>query len=115
MLNLRNLNESENNLQLGIIIFTPPLDFLYGWFYSYRSIRSAFKVCFLLIGNDGGAMHLGDAMGSKVISIVPEVEYPDSIEPWHNKDLAIRLPIECSPCYSIMHCPQGHQPCMSDI
>ena len=73
------------------------------------------KRVFLLIGNDGGAMHLGDAMGSKVISIVPGIEYPDSIEPWHNKDLVIRLPIECAPCYSFTYCPQGHQRCMRDI
>ncbi|QWD48034.1 glycosyltransferase family 9 protein [Polynucleobacter paneuropaeus] len=69
----------------------------------------------LLIGNDGGAMHLGDAMGCKVISLVPGIEYPDSVEPWHNKDLAIRWPVDCAPCYSFTNCPQGHQKCMREI
>jgi heptosyltransferase-2 len=69
----------------------------------------------LLIGNDGGAMHLGDAMGCKVISLVPGIEYPDSVEPWHNKDLAIRWPVECAPCYSFTSCPQGHQKCMREM
>lgn len=69
----------------------------------------------LLVGNDGGAMHLGDAMGCKVISLVPGIEYPDSIEPWHNKDMAVRWPVECAPCYSFTNCPQGHQRCMREI
>ncbi len=71
-------------------------------------------VC-LVIGNDGGAMHLADAMGCKVISIVPGIEYPDSIEPWHNKDLIVRWPVPCAPCYSFTECPQGHRRCMVDL
>lgn len=69
----------------------------------------------LVVGNDGGAMHLADAMGAKVISLIPGIEYPDSIEPWHNKDLAIRWPVECAPCYSFTSCPQGHHKCMNSI
>jgi heptosyltransferase-2 len=71
--------------------------------------------CTLLVGNDGGAMHLGDAMGCKVVSIVPGIEYPDSIEPWHNKALAVRHPVECSPCYNFVTCPQGHNHCMTEL
>jgi heptosyltransferase-2 len=73
------------------------------------------KKCHLLVGNDGGAMHLGDAMGCKVVSIVSGIEYPNSIEPWHNKDLAIRWPVECAPCYSFVSCPKGHNKCMNLI
>lgn len=69
----------------------------------------------LLVGNDGGAMHLGDAMGAKVVSIVPGLEYPDSIEPWHNRHRAIRHPVPCAPCYSFTHCPQGHNRCMTEL
>ncbi len=71
--------------------------------------------CVLLVGNDGGAMHLGDAMGCKVVSIVPGIEYPDSIEPWHNKHLAVRHPIECSPCYNFVYCPLEHNRCMTEL
>lgn len=71
--------------------------------------------CALLVGNDGGAMHLGDAMGCKVVSIVPGIEYPDSIEPWHNKALAVRHPVECSPCYNFVFCPLGHNRCMAEM
>ena len=69
----------------------------------------------VLIGNDGGSMHLGDAMGAKVISLIPGIEFEDSIEPWNNKDNAIRLPIVCAPCYSFLSCPLGHNKCMTDI
>lgn len=73
------------------------------------------KKCHLLVGNDGGAMHLGDAMGCKVVSIVSGIEYPNSIEPWHNKNLAIRWPVACAPCYSFVSCPEGHNKCMNLI
>jgi ADP-heptose:LPS heptosyltransferase len=69
----------------------------------------------LLVGNDGGAMHLGDAMGAKVVSIVPGLEYPDSIEPWHNRNRAVRHAVSCAPCYSFTHCPEGHNRCMVDL
>jgi heptosyltransferase-2 len=71
--------------------------------------------CVLLVGNDGGAVHLGDAMGTKVVSIVPGLEYPNSIEPWHNKQLAVRHTVECAPCYSFTSCPAGHNRCMTEI
>jgi ADP-heptose:LPS heptosyltransferase len=69
----------------------------------------------LVVGNDGGAMHLGDAMGAKVVSIVPGIEYPISIEPWNNRQRAVRHPVPCAPCYSFVNCPQGHNRCMTDL
>jgi heptosyltransferase-2 len=71
--------------------------------------------CRLLVGNDGGAMHLGAVAGCKVVSIVPGLEYPNSIEPWGNLDLAVRHPVPCAPCYSFMSCPQVHNRCMRDL
>ncbi|MFY9510927.1 MAG: glycosyltransferase family 9 protein [Rubrivivax sp.] len=71
--------------------------------------------CALLVGNDGGAMHLGDAMGARVVSIVPGLEFPDSIEPWHNADRAVRHPVPCAPCYSFSHCPVAHNACMREL
>ncbi len=74
-----------------------------------------FRDCALVVGNDGGAMHLADAMGARVVSIVPGLEFPDSIEPWNNRDRAIRHPVPCAPCYSFTFCPQGHRRCMLDL
>lgn len=71
--------------------------------------------CSLVIGNDGGAMHLADAVGAKVISIVPGLEFPNSIEPWHNVDRAVRHKVTCAPCYSFKFCPAQHNRCMVDL
>ena len=71
--------------------------------------------CTLLVGNDGGAMHLGSAMGCPAVSIVPGIEYPDSIEPWFSRDLAVRHPVSCAPCYSFTHCPMKHNKCMAEL
>jgi heptosyltransferase-2 len=82
---------------------------------SVEQSAALFKHVHLLVGNDGGAVHLADAMGCKVVSIVPGIEYPDSIEPWHNKDLVVRWPTECTPCYSFTACPQEHRRCMIEL
>lgn len=69
----------------------------------------------LLVGNDGGAIHLGDAMGARVVSIVPGLEYPNSIEPWNNRNRAVRHTVSCAPCYSFAYCPEGHNNCMREL
>lgn len=71
--------------------------------------------CSLLVGNDGGAMHLGAAAGCKVVSIIPGIELPGSVEPWGCQDFAVRQPVDCAPCYSFTHCPRGHRRCMTDL
>ena len=71
--------------------------------------------CALLVGNDGGAMHLGSAMGCQVVAIVPGIEYPNSIEPWFSRELAVRHPVPCAPCYSLACCPLGHNKCMKEL
>lgn len=82
---------------------------------SIAESAALFAMCDLVVGNDGGAMHLADAMGAKVVSIVPGLEFPDSVEPWNNRARAIRLPIACAPCYSFTSCPLGHARCMTEI
>tara|TARA_R110000744_G_scaffold346512_1_gene452025 strand:- start:3121 stop:4245 length:1125 start_codon:yes stop_codon:yes gene_type:complete len=70
----------------------------------------------LFIGNDGGAAHLADAMGCKCISIIPGIEYPDSIEPWNSKVLSIREEVYCAPCYNFIACENKEKfICMKDI
>jgi heptosyltransferase-2 len=82
---------------------------------SISQLAALLKRCSLLIGNDGGAMHLGDAVGCKVVSIVPGIEYPDSIEPWKNREYAVRHEVDCAPCYNFLECPLGHNKCMTEL
>lgn len=78
-------------------------------------LAALLRRCSLLVGNDGGAMHLGAAVGCRVVSIVPGIEFPNSIEPWGNIELAVRHSVPCAPCYSFTHCPLGHANCMKEL
>lgn len=82
---------------------------------SIQQSAALLKRCVLLVGNDGGAMHLGAAINCPCVSIIPGIEYPGSIEPWGNEELAVRHFVSCAPCYSFTHCPQGHNRCMVDL
>ncbi|WP_433911494.1 glycosyltransferase family 9 protein [Sphingomonas yabuuchiae] len=82
---------------------------------SISQSAALFARCALVVGNDGGAMHLADAMGAPVVSVVPGLEFPVSIEPWHNQNRAVRHPVPCAPCYSFTFCPEGHRRCMFEL
>jgi len=69
----------------------------------------------LVISNDGGAAHLAAAVGCKVVSIIPGIEYPYSIDPWGNFNYSVRHNTSCTPCYSMTFCPLGHNACMNDL
>lgn len=70
----------------------------------------------IFIGNDGGAAHLSDAMNCKTISIIPGIEYPDSIEPWNSRDISIRKSVSCAPCYNFTSCKNEDKfICMSGV
>lgn len=71
--------------------------------------------CDVVIGNDGGSMHMANAVKTRTISIVPGIEFPNSIEPWDSIDYAVRHQTECAPCYNFVDCPLGHNKCMNDI
>lgn len=106
---------SDKILGDALVAIAPERVFNLAGVTSISQSAALLQRCTLLIGNDGGAMHLGDAMGCKVVSIIPGIEYPDSIEPWHNKTLAVRHPVECSPCYNFVSCPRGHNRCMTEL
>ena len=71
--------------------------------------------CALLVGNDGGAMHLGAAVGCRVVSIIPGIQLPGAIDPWGNTAFSVRHPVPCAPCLSFTHCPKGHNRCIKDL
>lgn len=69
----------------------------------------------MLIGNDGGTMHIGDAVGSTVIAIMPGLELPHTVEPWHNMKNSLRSEVACAPCYDFDECPEKSFCCMKNI
>lgn len=69
----------------------------------------------LLIGNDGGTMHIGDAVGATVVAIMPGLELHNSVEPWHNMKNSLRFNVECAPCYNFDYCTNTTYQCMNGI
>jgi hypothetical protein len=47
-----------------------------------------------------GAIRISNAIAARAVSIVPSLELPNSIEPWHNSCYAIRHPVERALCNS---------------
>ena len=82
---------------------------------SVEESAALFALCDLVVANDGGAAHLADAVGAPVVSIVPGIEAPNSVEPWNSRHLAVRRPTPCAPCYGFMTCATGTRECVLDI
>ena len=82
---------------------------------SIQQSAALLKKCSLIVGNDGGSMHLGAAIGIPVVSIIPGIEKPGSVDPWDNFENSVRINVVCSPCYSYTYCPMEHKKCMVDI
>lgn len=73
------------------------------------------KQAHFCVGNDGGAVHLSAAVGTPTIALIPGLEKIGSIDPLGCERYSIRNPVPCAPCYSLLHCPQGHGLCMKGI
>jgi len=121
---------SKMNEMIKFIVFGPPSDrkiaesiqltlptkvVSVAGVFSIEQAAALMGRCDIFIGNDGGSVHLADSMGAPVVSITPGIEYPDSIEPWNNRENSIRASVECSPCYNFNFCPKGHNRCMTEI
>jgi len=74
-----------------------------------------FRRCALVVGNDGGAMHLASAMSRPCVSLISGIEYAGSVEPWNSRKRAVRHAVPCAPCYSFTQCPLGHGKCMTEL
>ena len=69
----------------------------------------------MLVGNDGGAVHLASAIGCQCVTIANGIELPGAVEPWFDKAGVVRHSVVCSPCYSESFCPLGHQDCVTGV
>ena len=69
----------------------------------------------VVVGNDGGAMHLADICSVPVVSIMPGIEKFGAVEPFNNKTNSVRSQVSCSPCYNLRSCPKSSLYCMDAI
>lgn len=108
---------TNNDLEIGLVLensIQHNIENLIGK-TSVEQIAALLKRVDLLIGNDGGSMHIGAAVKCASVSIIPGLEYPGSVEPWGYSEYAVRHPVVCAPCYSMNHCPLQHNSCMVDL
>jgi heptosyltransferase II len=80
-----------------------------------QRLASWLENCSMLVGNDGGSMHVAAGVGCPAVAIMPGIEYPGSIEPWGYEAFSVRHAVPCAPCYSFTHCPLGHNRCLTEI
>lgn len=70
----------------------------------------------LVIGNDGGALHLAASFGKKVIAITPALEPKGSVAPiFNDHNQLINSSLACAPCYQMEDCPLRTYECINSI
>jgi ADP-heptose:LPS heptosyltransferase len=60
----------------------------------------------LLLANDSGPMHLGDALGRPMVILYAGTEHESQWRPRRAPHRLLRRPTPCAPCYAF-HCPFG--------
>jgi ADP-heptose:LPS heptosyltransferase len=64
----------------------------------------------LLIANDSGPMHFGDALGRPMVILFSGTEHESQWRPRSAASILLRRPTSCSPCYAF-RCP-FHMECL---
>ncbi len=79
---------------------------------SLKTLAALFQRAFLLVTTDTGPMHLGAAVGIKVLAIFGATA-PWRTGPYGSNSRVVRSGIDCSPCFK-RHCPTSME-CMEQI
>lgn len=71
----------------------------------------------LLISNDTGVMHMGTALGKRVVAIFGPTTRHLGFMPFRTSSIVIERPLFCRPCsfHGSESCPQDHFQCMRQI
>jgi len=72
----------------------------------------------VLISNDSGALHLGQAAGTPVVAIFGPTAASLGFAPRGERHVVVELPdLECRPCgrHGAVRCPEKHWRCMLDL
>jgi hypothetical protein len=69
----------------------------------------------MVIGNDGGLMHVAAMKGVPTITIMSGIFREKVWDPFGKTSSVIRFPTECSNCLNEYFCPNGTSRCVSEI
>ena len=79
---------------------------------SILQLPALLERCQLLVTNDTGTMHVGAAVGTRVIALFGSTD-PVTTGPWGDGHVIVRKDVSCSPCLKRI-CPTDHR-CMDLI
>lgn len=79
---------------------------------SLRQLCAVLARCRVLLSNDSGAMHVGYAVGAKVLALFGSTE-PSATGPLGEGHVVVRHKVDCSPCF-LRECPIDFR-CMTRI
>ena len=82
---------------------------------SFSDLLELFDNVLMLIGNDGGLMHLAAIKNLPSITIMSGVFRDPVWDPFGINSVVLRYPTECSNCLSEFYCPNGTSQCMEKI
>ena len=73
--------------------------------------------CSLMICNDSGAMHIANAMQTRVFAFFGPTVQRFGYYPYREGDRVFEVELECRPCgsHGSKKCPQKHHNCMKQI
>lgn len=71
----------------------------------------------LLITNDSGIMHMGSALGTRVVAIFGPTTHHFGFAPFRTPSVMVERSLNCRPCsyHGTDDCPKGHFRCMNEI
>lgn len=84
--------------------------------FSINETAALAKRCNLFICNDGGVMHIAEAMGVSIISIWGPTD-PERSKPYSDskRNIVLKKDIECAPCYNYRPIDCGHRRCLQMV
>lgn len=80
---------------------------------SLEEFAAVVEQAYLMVANDGGAIHIASSLGCPVIALFGP-EDPGIFGPWSPQSLVLRKVVPCSPCRQIA-CIRSQKPCMGEI
>lgn len=94
---------------------SPPLDL--SGMLSLQQTAALLQKVELLLTNDSGVMHLGSALGRRVVAIFGPTTHHLGFTPFRIPSVVVERFLSCRPCsyHGTNVCPEGHFKCMKEI
>jgi ADP-heptose:LPS heptosyltransferase len=82
---------------------------------TFMELAALMSIAKIVIGNDGGPMHLAAAFGAPTLTIMSAIYKENIWAPTNRNGTYIKLSPNCSGCRSESFCPNGTNECINEI